>query len=53
MKKWGLRMAYTILAILVVAGLVYHLGRRHWCMRWGASDAEVQAALPGLEQMPV
>jgi hypothetical protein len=53
MKKWILRSVYAALAALVVAGLVYHLGLRHWCMRWGATDAEVQAALPGDELMPV
>jgi len=52
MKKWVLRCAYTILAVLVAAGLVYHLGLRHWCMRWGATDAEVLTTLPGDNLMP-
>ena len=52
MKKWILRGVYVILAVLVVSGLVYHLGLRHWCMHWGASDAEIRAALPGDELMP-
>jgi len=53
MKKWALRTIYTILAILVVAGLVYHLGLRHWCMRWGTTNAEVHATLPGDDLFPV
>jgi hypothetical protein len=52
MKKWFLRSVYTGLLILMVAGLVYHVGLRHWCMRWGATDAEVQATLPGDDLMP-
>ncbi len=53
MKKWALRTIYTILAILVVAGLVYHLGLRHWFMRWGTTNAEVHATLPGDDLFPV
>jgi hypothetical protein len=53
MKKWLYRIAYTILGVLVVAGLIYHLGLRHWCLRWGTTSAEVHAALPGDELFPV
>ena len=52
MKKWLLRSAYGVLAVLIVAGLVYHLGLRHWCMRWGTTSAEVHATLPGDDLFP-
>ncbi len=52
MKKWFLRSVYIVLTVLVVAGLVYHLGLRHWCLRWGTTDAEVHAALPGDNLFP-
>lgn len=47
MKKWFLRFASAVLAILVVAGLVYHLGLRRWCLHWGTTAAEAHATLPG------
>jgi hypothetical protein len=53
MRKWILRTVYTVLAILVVAGLVYHLGLRHWCLTWGTTVAELQTPLPGDELFPV
>jgi hypothetical protein len=52
MKKWVLCALYTILAALVVAGLVYHLGLRQWCLQWGTTEAEVHSALPGDELLP-
>jgi hypothetical protein len=53
MKKWLSRAAVALLAVLVTGGLVYHLGLRHWCLRWGATDAEVRATLPGDDLLPV
>jgi hypothetical protein len=53
LKKWILRAVYTLVTVLAAAGLVYHLGARYWCMRWGATDAELHAALPGDDLMPV
>jgi len=50
--KWLLRSALGLLVILIVAGLFYHLGLRHWCLRWGATSAEVQATLPGDDLFP-
>ena len=47
MKKWILRSALALVTILVVAGLVYHLGLRNWCLQWGTTTAEVHATLPG------
>jgi hypothetical protein len=47
MKKWILRGGYAVIAFLAAAGLVYHLGLRPWCLRWGTTSAELHAALPG------
>jgi hypothetical protein len=47
MKKWFLRSVYTVLGFFVIAGLTYHLGLRNWCLRWGTTDTEVHATLPG------
>jgi hypothetical protein len=52
-KKWIQRSALTLLTVLVLAGLVYHLGLRNWCMRWGTTPAEVTATLPGDDLFPV
>jgi hypothetical protein len=52
MKRWTLRCLYTVLTVLVVAGLTYHLGLRNWCMRWGATDAEVHSTLPADDLFP-
>lgn len=52
MKKWTLRTAYAILASLVIAGLVYHLGLRHWCLGWGTTAAELHASMPGDDLFP-
>jgi len=52
MKKWVLRTLYTVPAILVVAGLVYHVGLRRWSMRWGTTDAEPHSVFPGDELFP-
>ena len=52
MKKWFLRCAVVLLTIFGVAGLVYHLGLRNWCMRWGTTPAEVQSTLPGDDLLP-
>lgn len=52
MKKWILRTTYVMLAIFVVPALVYHFGLRQWCIRWGATDAELQSAMPGDDLLP-
>jgi len=53
MKKWFLRAVYTALLVLIVAGLVYHLGLRPWCLTWGTTAEEVQGPLPGDDLFPV
>jgi len=53
MKKWWFRLASGVLAMLVVAGLAYHLGLRHWCLRWGTTASEAHATLPGDTLFPV
>ena len=53
MKKLIQRSALVLLLVLVVAGLVYHLGLRNWCLRWGTTPAEAQATLPGDDLFPV
>jgi hypothetical protein len=52
MKKWFLRSVLTLFMILVVAGVVYHLGLRNWCLRWGTTDAELHSAFPGDDLFP-
>ena len=52
MKKWALRTVCSILAFFILAGLIYHLGLRHWCLRWGTTDVEVHASLPGDDLFP-
>ena len=52
MKKRLRRSALTLLAVLAVAGLVYHLGLRSWCLHWGATPAEARATLPGDHLFP-
>ena len=49
MKKWIKRFVLGLLTVLIAAGLVYHLGLRNWCMRWGTTIAEAHATLPGDE----
>jgi hypothetical protein len=53
MKKCLRRSLLGIVTILVVAGLAYHFGLRNWCLRWGATPAEVHATLPGDDLFPV
>jgi hypothetical protein len=53
MKKWVLRFVFGVLSFFVVAGLVYHLGLRNWCLHWGTTAAEVHASLPGDDLFPV
>lgn len=53
MKKWILRCALALATLLIAAGLAYHVGLRHWCMRWGTTPAEVYATLPGDDLFPV
>lgn len=53
MKKWILCASYAVIAVLAVGALVYHGGLRNWCLRWGATDAELHAALPGDDLFPV
>lgn len=43
-------LGWFILALVVLAG-VYVLALRPWSLRWGASDAEIGATLPGDELM--
>lgn len=52
MKTWFVRAATALLAVFVVAGLTYHLALRSWCLRWGATPAEVHATLPGDDFFP-
>ena len=53
MKTWFVRATITLLAVLVAAGLTYHLALRGWCLRWGTTPAEVNATLPGDDLFPV
>ena len=53
MKKWLKRSVPVVLTVLVVAGLVYHLGVRQWCLHWGTTDTEARATLPGDDLFPV
>jgi hypothetical protein len=53
MKKLIRRSALALVTVLVVAGLVYHLGLRNWCLRWGTTPAEAHASLPGDDLFPV
>ena len=53
MKKWFRRSALTLLTVLVFAGLVYHLGLRSWCLRWGTTPAEAYATFPGDNLFPI
>jgi hypothetical protein len=53
MKKLLRRFALGVLAVLVVAGLAYHLGLRNWCLRWGTTPTEARATLPGDDLFPV
>jgi len=52
MKKWLKSFVLILLTVLVVAGLVYHLGLRNWCLHWGTTSAEVHASLPGDNLLP-
>jgi len=53
MKKWLKRLTLGLLIILVVPALIYHFGLRNWCLRWGATNAELSAMLPGDDLFPV
>lgn len=53
MKRWFRRSALTLLTVLVFAGLVYHLGLRSWCLRWGTTPAEAYATFPGDNLFPI
>ena len=53
MKKWLRRSALALLTVLIVSGLIYHLGLRGWCLRWGTTPAEARATLPGDSLFPV
>ena len=53
MRKWFKRVAITLLALFVSAGLAYHFVLRDWCLGWGTTPAEVHAALPGDDLFPV
>ncbi len=52
MKKWILRTVYIIAGFFVLAGVVYHLGLRDWCLRWGTTNAEAYGVLPGDDLFP-
>jgi hypothetical protein len=53
MKKCLLWTGITLLAVLAVAGLTYHLALRTWCLHWGLTATEARAQLPGDELLPV
>lgn len=53
MKKWLKRIVIIVFVVLAVPALVYHLGLRNWCLRWGTTPAEAHAALTGDELFPV
>lgn len=53
MKKGLRQFALIVFSFLVLAGLAYHLGLRHWCLHWGTTGAEAYATLPGDELFPV
>jgi hypothetical protein len=42
-------LAAGLAVLALVAGAIYYLGGRAWMDRWGATDAEIGAALPGDE----
>ncbi len=52
LKKWLLRSALALLAVLILAGAVYHVGLRNWCLSWGTTPAEMHATLPGDNLFP-
>jgi hypothetical protein len=52
MKKFLLRTCYAVLGLVVLAGLVYHVGLRDWCLRWGTTQAEARGTLPGDDLFP-
>jgi hypothetical protein len=52
MKKWSLRVGAGLLTVLVCTGLIYHLGLRNWCLRWGTTQSEAYATLPGDDLLP-
>ncbi len=52
MKRYFLRSGTVLAVVFIAAGLLYHLGLRNWCLRWGTTPAEVHASLPGDELFP-
>jgi hypothetical protein len=52
MGKWLRRAGIVLFAIFVFGGLAYHLALRGWCLRWGTTQAEVHAVLPGDDLFP-
>jgi len=47
-----LRVLLVIGVVLVAAGVLYSWAIRPWHVRWGATEAEIQADLPGDELAP-
>jgi hypothetical protein len=52
MRKWLKRTVVVIVLTLTIPALVYHLGLRGWCLRWGTTAAEAHGALPGDDLFP-
>ncbi len=53
MKRLIRQSVLVLLTVLLAAALVYHLGLRNWCLRWGTTPAEANATLPGDDLFPV
>lgn len=53
MRKWFKRIVIIIGIALTIPALVYHLGLREWCLRWGTAGSEAHGSLPGDELFPV
>lgn len=48
----GVRVAGAAGLAAVLAAAAYPLPWRRWCLTWGASQEEVERAIPGDELMP-
>jgi len=53
MRKWLKRFVVVLVIALTIPALVYHLGLREWCLRWGTTGTEAHGTLPGDELFPV
>ncbi len=49
---WLAVIAAGLAVLAVIAGAIYYMGGRAWMDRWGATGAEIGAALPGDELVP-